>query len=172
MISLTLFTRGIEVGYDEDGFFAFGTTPMHRYDGSDPSFTRAPITDIAITWRIDLKGYDAFEKYKDWTFPASDLSPRVPMLEDYFEKVKTRPCGSFRRWSADEPISLSYSLPNDPSLVAFIMGAVAADREMAITARHLLMVSEDALAPAASVTGFMERKEPVFLLDHPVLRVK
>ena len=55
MISLTLFTRGIEVGYDEDGFFAFGTTPMHRYDGSDPSFTRAPITDIAITWRIDLK---------------------------------------------------------------------------------------------------------------------
>lgn len=171
MSSLSLFTHGIEAGYDEDGFFAFGTTTDHRFDGSDPSFMRAPITNMPITWRIDLKGHDAFEKYKEWTFPASDLSPRVPTLDDYFEKVRRRPCGSFRRWTADEPISLSYSLPNDPALVAFVMGVVAADREMVITAQHLLMVSEDAIAPAASVAGFMERKEPVFLLDHPVLRI-
>lgn len=169
----TLTTRGIEAGYDKDGFFVFGRSTIHGFDAGDWSFVRPPITGMAVDWHIDMKGEDAFERYKEWIYPPSEISPRVQAIADHLERIEERPCGHFRRWSPEDPIALRYSLPSDPTLVAFIMGVVAADRELVISGNGFYLIEEDDEPKAApSSVGFMERKEPVFLTDRPTFRVK
>lgn len=172
MAQFSLITQGIHAGCGEDGFFASGVSTRHRLDNYDDyRFATPNIGGMPVQWRIDTKGEDMFAKYKSWTYPKTDLSPRVPVLDKIY--ATQPPCGLFRRWSHDEPIALTYSLPNDPTLATFIMGVVAADREMVISGSGFLMIDDDdTLAPAPSVKGFMERKEPRFLLDRPTLGLK
>jgi len=172
MASFLLITQGIHAGYGEDGFFASGISTRHRFhSGGDYRFATPYIGGMPVQWRIDTKGENMLAQYKHWTYPKSDLSPRVPLLDKIY--ATTTPCGSFRRWSHDEPIELSYSLPNDPTLATFIMGVVAADREMVISGNGFYLIDDDEnLAPSASVKGFMERKEPLFLQYRPTLGLR
>ncbi len=172
MASFLLITQGIQAGYGEDGFFASGISTRHRFHSYDDyRFAKPYIGGMPVQWRIDTKGEDMFAKYKDWTYPQTDLSPRVPLLDEIY--ATKPPCGLFRRWSHDEPIELTYSLPNDPTLATFIMGVVAADREMVISGNGFYLIDDDANpAPSPSVKGFMERKEPRFLSDRPTLGLR
>lgn len=172
MANLQLVTQGIEAGYDEDGFFAFGTTVSHEFRNHDWHSGTPDIQGMPIQWRINLRGQDLFERYQSLVREADGQSSRLPMLQDYFVSVQQRPTGCLRRWDHDEPIALSYSFPNDPSLAAFVMGAVAADRELTIWSGGWLFLTEDKVAPAASIDGFMQRAEPAFTLDAPILRVR
>ena len=172
MTTFVVTSKGIEAGWNKEGFFAFGTTIKHEFQNRDGHFSIPPISGMPVNWRIDAKGEDAFESYKVHTYPQSDLTPRMEALEEFFERYKPA-YGQFRRWSENEPIELHYSVPNDPTLAAFIMGVVAADRELVIAGQGFRMLyDDDRLAPAPSVAGFMERKEPLFLTDIPTLRMK
>ncbi len=172
MARFVLITQGIHAGYGEDGFFASGISTRHRLENNDDYHFATPhIVGMPIQWRIDTKGEDMLAQYKHWTYPKTDLSPRVPLLDKIYA-TKT-PFGSFRRWSQDEPIELTYSLPNDPTLATFIMGVVAADREMVIAGNGFYLIDDDdKLAPSPSVKGFMERKEPLFLQCRPTLGLR
>ena len=172
MATFELTTQGIEVGYGDDGFFAFGTSVIHNFQNEDWQHGTPPIRGMPVTWRIGLNEEDPFEKYVTYTYPASDLSPRVPLLRDYFLNVKQTAKVEMRRWDHSEPISLHCIFPNDPSLASLVMGAASADRELVIWSQGWIFLVEEKLAPAVTVDGFMERKEPAFSLDPPMLRLK
>lgn len=132
MASFELITNGIDVGYGEDGLFATGVSTAHKFDNDDWQWGTPPVRGMPVHWSISLSGKDPFEEYVSYTFPPSEVSPRVPLLRDFFSETKSRPVGKMRRWDHNEPIQLSYYFPNDASLAALIVGAVAADRELTI----------------------------------------
>lgn len=174
MANFELITNGIDVGYGEDGFFAMGVSTAHRFgDDEDWEGGRPPVRGMPVCWSISLSGKDPFEEYVSYTYPPSELSPRVALLRDLFSETKSRPVGKMRRWDHNEPIQLSYYFPNDASLAALIVGAVAADRELTIRGSGWYFLTDDSrLAPAPTVDGFMERKEPAFATELPTLRVR
>jgi hypothetical protein len=172
MANLLLTTQGVEVGYDEDGFYALGTTVAHRFENEDWKFTTPNLRGMPIQWRLDLKEENLFERYKSCLWKTEDQTPRVPLLEDYFVDVKQPPVASLQRWDQKEPLELHFSFPNDPSLAAMITGAVVADRELSFWSQGWLFTTEDKPAPAVSVEDFMESQEPSFSLQLPVMRIK
>lgn len=172
MARFELITSGMNVGYGPDGFFAWGISTAHDFDGewNDES---PPIQGMPVHWAIRLSEEDPFERYVSSTYPPSGLSPRVPMLRDFFTTVQGKAVGKMHRWDPKEPIDLSYYLPNDPSLAAFIMGAATAGRELTIWSQGWrFLVDDDHLAPAPSIKGFMERMEPAFVTEMPTITVK
>jgi len=53
------------------------------------------------------------------------------------------------------------------------MGVIAADRELIILAEGLHFLRDDEnLSPAATTAGFMERQEPAYTVDAPVLQMR
>ncbi len=173
MASFELTTQGIEAGYSEDGFFAFGTSTLHKLDnGEDWEWTIPRIGEMPIHWRIALTSKDVFNDYKALLWKTENRTARLPLLEDYFVRIEAQPVGKLHRWDNEEPISLVYYLPNDPSLAALIMGVIAAGRDLTIYGQGFLWAKQDVAAPATSVPGFMERNEPAFTLEAPTLRIK
>ena len=173
MASFTLITNGIDVFYDEDGFFAKGLSTTHKFFNSDWQSSQPPITGMPIQWSIRLSGADPFENYVSYTYPTSRLSPRVPLLRDFFSSVGRKVVGMMHRWDQSEPIALSYYFPNDTVLAAVILGAVAAHRELVIGGSNWHFLADDnRLAPAPTVDGFMQRNEPAFATELPQLQIK
>ena len=171
MASFELATTGIEVGYSDGGFNAHGVSVVHQFENSDWQCSTPSIKGMPVEWVIRLEEKDPFEEYVAATYPKSDLSPRVPELRDFFAK-HGKPCGQMRRWDNAEPILIKYYLPNDPSLAAFIMGAVAAGRELRIWGQGWdFMATDDRVLPIVTVKGFMERKEPAYTQDRPSLKL-
>lgn len=173
MGSIRLITDGIEAGYDEGGFFAFGQSMTHEFREDDWEFGTPPIKDVPVHWSIRLDDVDPFERYVSYTYPPSELSPRVPLLRNFFAQIEKKPVGEMRRWDENEPINLLYHLPKDPVIATLIMGVIAGDRELIIWGQgwHFLR-DDEKLAPAATTVGFMERKEPAYTVDVPVLRIR
>jgi hypothetical protein len=69
-------------------------------------------------------------------------------------------------------ISLSYSLPRDPAFAAFVMGVLSVDREIVFLCNGFHFVEEGKLAPVPTITGLMQREEPLFLHDIPNMHIK
>lgn len=173
MGTLRIVTEGIEAGFGEGGFFAYGQSLSHDFTGADWDEGAPPIEDLPIRWFICLDGQDPFERYVNYTYPKSKLSPRVPLLRDFFAEIERKPVGQIQRWDENEPIELRYHLPSDPTFATFIMGVIAADRELIILAEGLHFLRDDEnLSPAATTAGFMERQEPVYTVDAPVLQMR
>jgi hypothetical protein len=173
MASFELTTNGIDVGYGEDGFFAFGVTTTHKFENDDWRWGEPPIRGMPIAWSIRFSGEDLFDEYVSDTFPQSDLSPRVPIIQEYLRDLKRRVIGKMHRWDLKDPIELTYHLPNDPSLAAIIVGAAAAGRELSIWGLGWHFAdNDDSIRLAASVAGFMERREPAFVTDMPIVKMK
>ncbi len=170
MTTFTFTTQGFEVGYAEDGFFAFGRTTNHEFDerewqGPIPRFRGQP-----ISWRIDTAGenqWDSYDRSVKERYPAP-LTERAELLKAFFEECGP-PVGMLWKWGPGS-ISLTYSLPPDPSFVAFLMGVLATERELMFLCPGFTFADEGKLAPAATVSGFMEREEPVFLRQRPLIR--
>lgn len=173
MATFHLTTQGIEAGYDDDGFFAFGVSVVHEFDNQDWQTGTPRLRGLPVQWRIGQADEDLFERYVEYSYPPEKLSPRVPVLREYFAGAGERAKVKLHRWDDNEPVSLQCSFPKDPSLAAFIMGVVAADREFTFRSPGWTFLTDDQkLAPAPTVTGFMERHEPAFSLYLPTLRLK
>lgn len=174
MATLNFTTQGIDAGYGEEGFFAFGVTDDFMFDDDDWDFGPLPKFDKPglLRWAINGYSQDAWVKYETSVdAQRTSMTSRKPVLLDFFKR-HSQPVGLFWKWAADEPISLSYSFPADASLATFIMGVVAAKRELSVRGDGFMFVDDIAPAPAASAVGFLERQEPCFLLDLPTLRIK
>lgn len=173
MSSFEIISQGIKAGYHEGDFYVFGTSTAHKLDnGDDWEWTAPRIRDMPVQWKIALTDKDVFKRYKDLLWKPEHRSPRLPHIEEYLTRVDARPVGMLRRWDQAEPINLLYHYPNDPSLAAFLMGVVAAGKEIEIFGHGWLWSKGDEPQAAASVPGFMDRTEPAFTLEHPVLSMK
>lgn len=174
MATFHLTTHGIEAGYDENGFFAFGVSVIHEFANPDWQNGTPRLGGMPVHWRIAQADEDLFERYVEYSsFPASKLSPRVPLLREYFSDAGERAKVKLHRWDQKEPISLECAFPKDPSLAAFMTGVIAADREIILRSSGWIFLTDDEkLAPAPTVTGFMDRQEPAFSLHLPTLRIK
>ena len=173
MSSFEITSQGISAGYYEGKFFVGGRSTVHALDnGDDWEWTVPRIRDMPVQWRIVLTDKDVFSGYKEQLWKPEHITPRLQHVEDYFARVEEMPVGMLRRWDHDEPISLVYHYPNDPSLATFLMGVAAANREIEIFGHGWLWSKGDEPQAAASVPGFMERHEPAFTLAFPVLSMK
>jgi len=155
-------TRDFTVGYDQNGFRASGETTRHDL----PELRGEP-----LLWMLDTAATNQWDHYAglraDQGLP---LTERAELLQSHFPKLGGPPVGLLMR---DEVgATLSYSLPNDPALAAFVTGVWAADRELVFSCYRFDWVPEGKLAPGATEAGFMERQEPVFLYERPILRGK
>lgn len=163
-------TKGFEVGYSGDGFYAYGETTKHKFDYDEDS--RGPYPDFSgqtLHWSIDLAGKDQWDEMLGWT--DKPTSPeRMIMLTDFFARCG-KPVGLAWKWD-ESAVTLRYSFPEDRGLVSFIMAAVVADRELVFRCPGFQFVDDDTIAPAASATGFLERKEPAFLIELPRIGLK
>ncbi len=161
MSSFEITSQGISAGYHEGVFFAHGTSALHKLDnGDDWDWTVPNIGTGPVHWRIELTEDDAFSHYKRLLWKPEHITPRLRLVEEYFARVEKVPVGMLRRWDHRQPISLAYYFPNDPSLAAFLMGVVAANREIEILGQGWIWSKGDEAQAAASVPGFMERHEP------------
>jgi hypothetical protein len=173
MASIELTTNGIDVGYGEDGFFAFGVTTAHKFKDDSWEWRDAPIRGMPIQWSIRFSGRNLLKEYVSNTFPESELSMRVPLIQEYFNIMERSAIGKMHRWDLNEPIDLCYHLPNDPSLAAIIASAAAADRDLSIWGPGWYFTDDDVgTGRAASVAGFMERREPAFVIEMPIVKLK
>ena len=100
----------------------------------------------------------------------STLTERIDILKSRSEDGHP-PIGMLQKREPDR-ISLRYSLPADPALAAFVMGVMAAERELVFVCQGFQFASEGRLTWAPTASGFMERREPVFLYNRPILRLR
>ena len=173
MADFELITNGIEVGFGREGLFAHGLSTTHKFENDVWNHDKPWIHDIPIEWSIRLDDMNPFEAWaSSCTNPGMDLfRPRVNMLREYFIRHDERPVGMMRRRNNNEPIILRYHFKNDPSLTAFIMGAIAAGRELSVWGQGWVFLADDVLNWDTSVKGFMERNEPVFVTERPILKI-
>lgn len=173
MARFEITSEGIEAGYDDEGFFAFGTSTNHRFnDEPDWRFTTPSCAGLPVTWRLALTERDVFTHYAETTAWKPELrDDRFQLLVEFFAASDEQPAGMLHRWSSEHPIALTYHLPNDPALVAFIMGVVATKRQLAIYGDGWMFSRNDEPSAAGSVKGFFDRQEPAFTRERPFLRM-
>lgn len=171
MVTFSFITQGLDVGYGEDGFFAFGGTDNHRWHDRDYLDAMPPLHGEVIEWRIDTRNKSQWDQYKAALTPEQ-ITPRKDVLNEFWSEYGV-PCGRMQR-SRFEPngVFLIYSLPSDPALAVFFMSALTAGRELTIFCPDAHFIDGDGIAPAPSVVGFQERGEPAFLHDKPILRLR
>ena len=173
MSSFEITSQGISASYYDGEFSIGGTSTDHALDnGDDWEWTVPRIKDMPVRWRIVLTNKDVFTAYKTLLWKPEHTTPRLQDIENYFSRVECMPVGILRRWDHAEPISLAYHYPNDPTLAAFLMGVATSGKEIEIFGQGWLWSKGDEPQAAASVPGFMERFEPAFTLEFPVLRMK
>ncbi|MBU4197608.1 MAG: hypothetical protein KJ911_12770 [Alphaproteobacteria bacterium] len=173
MSSFEITSQGINAAYYEGEFSISGTSTAHKLDNKDDwEWTVPNIRDVPVHWRISLTDKDVFTAYKELLWKPEHTTPRLQHLEDYFARVEKMPVGMLRRWDHEEPISLAFHYPNDPTLAAFLMGVATSGKEIEIFGHGWLWSKGDEPQPAASVPGFVYRFEPAFTLQHPVLSMK
>lgn len=173
MSGFEITSQGISASYYEGDFSISGTSTKHALENGDHwEWTVPRIRDMPVHWRITLTGKDVFTAYKELVWKPEHITPRLQHVEDYFGRVEKLPVGMMRRWNHNEPISLAYHYPNDPTLAAFLMGVASSGKEIEIFGHGWLWSKGDEPQSAASVPGFMERFEPAFTLQFPVLSMK
>lgn len=166
MSKLELKARDVHVGYGKDGFYAFGSTTDHSLERSDFNEEGPPIEGQPIDWFIKLTGANQYEEYKCW---RSSEGERDKELEEHYGLKYPARC-QLRRWRSDKRTVLEVSYPNDPALAAFLTGVAMHDQGLSIYSPGWCFLAEDRVAPAVSCIGFMEREEPAFSADYPILR--
>lgn len=170
MTAFIFITQGIDVGYDEDGFFAYGETTNHKFNERDwvghglPRFQGKP-----IFWRIGSGRKDMWVEYIAITGQRATAKP-TDLTKEWFQRYDA-PVGLLLKLDP-YPIRLTYSLHTDPALASLIMGAVAAERELVFWCEDFMFVDETKPAPVPSVSGFMERQEPLFLFKTLSIKFK
>lgn len=177
MASFTLITQGVTVGYAEDGFFAWGTTDSFRWNdrGEYVYAEHLPrFTGEVVEWRIDSNPQSQWDQYAGF-LPNGEKSKREDLLKAYWADYRPPFARLERSRYIDDggsPVVLCVSLPNDPSLTAFVMSVAMADKELQIHSGGWNFMDNDKLGPAVSHTGWTERFEPAFSSDMPILRIK
>lgn len=169
MATFSLTTQGIRCGFSREGFWASGTTDRYEFDERDwvghdlPRLQRQP-----IQWSINTKGEDCWKQYQEYLYPPEKMTPRRDALNAFFNGERhLRAVGSFHKWSQTEPPLLRYSFPQDHSLAVYLTAMMQMEREIIITGMGFIFVDEPQIAPAPTVSGWMEREEPLFLWELP-----
>ena len=176
MTTCTFLSEGITAGFGENGFFAFGETTQFEFDEREwPGHGLPYIRTDKFSWQINETGEDAWAQYEEVieanAFGGS--SWRITERKAEIERVFTKPrLGLFVRWEPGET-TLTVNLGNNTALATVIMGAIGAGREIDFFQQGFTFADEavtDAAAP--TVSGWLERKEPLFLTSPPIIRVK
>lgn len=168
-------SEGIQAGYGENGFFAFGETTDFQFDEREwPGHDLPNIRSMKLVWAINTRGDDQWKEYNDiidaYAFDHANW-PRTERASEIERAYADRQrLGLFTRWHPGK-MSLTYSLNPDPTLAVVIMGAIGAGREIDFFAQGFLFADEGKVAAAPTVSGWSERKEPLILADHPTIRV-
>lgn len=177
MASFTLITQGMIVKYAEDGFFAWGTSDNFRWTdhGEYVHGEHLPrFTGELIEWSINSNPLSLWEQFRDE--PGHDEMPdREALLKKVWASGRQPYAMLYRSRHISKltsPVIVTMSLPNDPSLTSFIMGAAVAERELNIFSGGWQFLSEDRLAPAVSHVGWQDRFEPAFCSTMPTLSLK
>lgn len=177
MASFTLITQGMEVGYGDDGFFAWGTTDNFSWRDRGEYVHGEHLPDIAgevVEWRIDSNPKSQWDQYA-YLLPPQEKSKREDLLKAFWAEYRQPYARLERGRYVDEggtPVVLYISLPNDPSLTSFIMAVAMADKELHVHSSGWNFMTDDKLAPAVSHAGWTERFEPAFSSNVPILRIK
>ena len=164
-------TQGIHVGYGRNGFFASGKTTVTELSyrplrGGEhiPNIDGHP-----VNWEIDAKGESQWDHYLHHVAPRqrdAGLTERPLWIPEIFEATG-QPVGLM--WMRGDALFLRYSLPPDPAFATFIMGVIASGRELGAMGTGFYFKPEGAGGPAPTVSGFVERGEPLFLASPPNL---
>ncbi|MFC3077814.1 hypothetical protein ACFODL_06910 [Phenylobacterium terrae] len=164
-------TQGFDIGYGEEGLFAFGQTDDHSWSDSGFGDYTPTLHDQVISWHIDMDTTAQWDQYS-YALRPEELTPRKELLLDFW-RTTSAPVGRLLR-SRFEPtrLSLNYSLPRDPCLAAFLLSALTSGRQLDVFCPGFHFIDEDRLAPAPSLIGFNERFEPAFVEETPILRLK
>ncbi|MGV9010266.1 hypothetical protein [Brevundimonas sp.] len=176
MATFTFVSEGITAGFGESGFFAFGETSDFQFDEREwPGHGLPHLQSDKLAWSIQTTGRDAWESYTEvieaYGFDRANwpMTERAAEIERIFSKPRL---GLFIRWKPGET-TLTVFLKNDPALAIVIMGAIAAGREIDFFQQGFLFADEGKPGAAApTVSGWSDRKEPLILTDHPIIRVK
>ncbi|MFP5449042.1 MAG: hypothetical protein ACLGHU_09890 [Alphaproteobacteria bacterium] len=177
MASFTLITQGMDVGYGEDGFLAWGTTDNFSWNdrGEYVHGEHLPsLTGEIVEWRIDNNPMSQWDQYA-YFLPPEDKSSRENLLKAFWAEYRQPLARLERSRYVDDggpPVVLRISLPRDPSLAVFIMSVAMAEKELHIHSGGWSFMDEDKLAPAVSHVGWTERFEPAFSSDMPILRLR
>ena len=163
----------IQAGYSDNGFSAGGLTTEFGFDEQEYLGHPLPrLRGIKLRWSISAIGGNAWALYEDVV--SANRAEITSRAAEITHVLGSRLCGLFLRWEPEEAeVSLSFLLPPDPAFASFIMGVIAAERSLSVVHMGFQFASEgrdDAAAP--SVSGFMDRREPLFVTDRPILRLK
>ena len=183
-------TQGIEVGFDANGFRAFGQTDSYKWkdDDYDPSGRGIPgIKRETIYWCFDTNPQTQMQQYIDRIeliqalsagpvttanpTGVSSLETEVPVANNDLENHIRRygdPLGRIQREEhEDGRIQVIFSLPNDPSFVAFMIGMFSTENDMRVYCGHYNHVS------AHSAGDVFDRwLQPYFFNSFPIIRQK
>lgn len=171
MVGFTFRTQGFEVGYGEEGIFAFGETDDHEWHDRDYPDPVPSMRRELLMWRIDVSAQSQWKQYAEWLSPEKQ-TPRQECLRAFWDQAGL-PVGRMQRnHDAHAGVALTYSLPNDPSLAIFLLSAQAIGRELLIYCAGFHFLHEERLAPAPSLAGFDQRGEPAFISQRPILRLR
>lgn len=176
MASFTLITQGLRVGYNEDGFFVWGTSDNFCWNDRGEYVHGEQLPRFAgelVEWRIDSNPLSLWEQFRNVMEP--DEFPEREALLKKFWGTDRQPYARMERSrfvdKGASPIAVTMSLPSDPNLTGLIMGAAMSGKELNIFSHGWMFLSEDKLAPAVSYVGWQDRFEPAFSSYIPTLTV-
>ncbi len=177
MASFSLVTQGMTVGYNEDGFFAFGQTTNFRWANPSEYVHGESLPKFdgdLVEWRIDTNPMSMFERYR-YCLDPEQVTKREALLKRHWDRVG-KPFVMMQRGRYTDQggpaVEMYMSFPRDSALTAFIMPLALADKELTIHSGGWSFLSDDREAPAASRIGWDERFEPAFSGNLPILGFK
>lgn len=175
MATFEFTSEGIEVGFDRRGFYAHGRTTKFGFDEREyPGHGLPNIQTDEFYWSINTLGEDVWKNYAEvisaWSHDPADwpMTSREAVIKSTFHE---RLVSLFVRWNPGE-VTLNVSFPPSADFATMIMGALAAGRQIDFYSNGFNYADEsrpDAAAP--TVSGWSERKEPLFTTHHPIIRV-
>lgn len=177
MAWFSLITQGMAVGYNKDGFFAFGQTTNFKWDDQHEYVHGESLPKFdgeLVGWRIDTNPMNVFEQYR-YGLDPEQVTKREARLKDHWDRFGQPFVLMERGRYTDQggaAVMICMSFPPAAALTAFIMPLALADKELAIHSGGWSFLSDDREAPAVSRVGWEERFEPAFSGDLPILGFK